>query len=84
MHVVIAGHSCKYACSLLATNFQALLTNLSSIASGQFTCNHVLIHALLTLQLEQRAGTVLPSLWEPPNRQHLLALLELERKACKW
>ncbi|KAL0027744.1 hypothetical protein WJX77_002673 [Trebouxia sp. C0004] len=35
-------------------------------------------------QLQREASTVVPALWQAPHRHHLLDLLELELKACKW
>ncbi|KAL0027138.1 hypothetical protein WJX79_009672 [Trebouxia sp. C0005] len=35
-------------------------------------------------QLQRDASTVVPALWQAPHRHHLLDLLELELKACKW
>lgn len=35
-------------------------------------------------QLQRDASTVVPALWQAPHRHHLLGLLELELKACKW
>jgi len=40
--------------------------------------------AALALQLQREASTVVPALWQAPQRHHLLGLLELELKACKW
>lgn len=35
-------------------------------------------------QVQEHVAAIAPALWEPPCRQHLLPLLELELKACKW
>ncbi len=50
--------------------------------SNQFCPNAT--QASLTLQLQREASTVVPALWQAPHRHHLLGLLELELKACKW
>ena len=50
--------------------------------SNQFYGNAT--QAAFALQLQRDASTVVPALWQAPHRHHLLALLELELKACKW